>query len=129
MWNLNLKHGRGAGILQYSSSFSSRTEKGTCENVRGASEFIQKLLNKTKLKHRRQKKEKKIKKRQMEMKKHGRKGGKGRRRWKNVYFTESNMAQKVCMRDEQMNGGSRSPMCRSIEIQRQRFGLRCTGQR
>lgn len=34
-------------------------------------------------------------------------------RWKNVYFTESNMAQKVDMRDEQMDGGSDGPMCRS----------------
>lgn len=35
-------------------------------------------------------------------------------RWKNVYFTQSNAAQKVCMRDEQMDGDSDSPMCRSI---------------
>ncbi|WP_222707122.1 hypothetical protein, partial [Pantoea vagans] len=29
----------------------------------------------------------------------------------NVYFTESNTAHKVCMRDRQRDGGSDSPLC------------------
>lgn len=58
--------------------------------------------------------------------------GRGRWRWKNVYFTERNTAQSVCMRNEQMDGGSDGPMCTSKGIQRQRrqkVGLRCTGER
>lgn len=50
----------------------------------------------------------------MEMKKHGRRRVEEWRGWNNVYFTENNAAQKICMRDEDMDGGSRGPVFRRI---------------